>query len=467
MPKKSVPSPSKKSKQPTQQEPSPKTLPVGDVGAESVVSEPVRTYPRLATTCAATVKAKPLRFLVPGVFPLGKLVLLAGDGGLGKSTITLDLVARLTLKQCAFAQQYEALEGEVLIASCEDDPEDTIVPRLMAAGADLQRIHFITGLVGDQGEGVSLWSLANYEALQSELEANPAVKLVIVDPASAFAGRAGIDGHKDTELRSILGPLSDLAAKYAVTILLVAHIGKADASKAVRRVLGSVAWVNAVRAAWIVAEGEGEQRLFLPIKSNLTARRLGLRYSLVPLSEPEEAAVLMQCDHLEADDLEALRQQLYRVEWLGETDAEADQVFADANRRPERESDTARAAAWLRERLANGAVESKVCVDEGNAALKLKKPLKWWRDTVLKGELQGKPQKDGFNGPWLWVLLDSSPSWDSSNRPFSTPDSSEPSDSSYSLDSSDSSVINFEEYQESQEYEESQDYQEYEETEGM
>lgn len=454
MPKKSLTNRSEKNKKPPTQQETPAALPVGDAGVESVVSELVRTYPRLATTCAAKVKAKPLRFLVPGVFPLGKLVLLAGDGGLGKSTITLDLAARLTLKQCAFKQQYEAMEGEVLIASCEDDPEDTIVPRLMAAGADLERIHFITGLVGDQGEGVSLWSLENYEALQSELEANPAVKLVIVDPASAFAGRAGIDGHKDAELRSILGPLSDLAAKYAVTILLVAHIRKADAGKAVRCVLGSVAWVNAVRAAWIVVEGEGEQRLFLPIKSNLTVRRLGLRYCLLPLSEPDEAAVLMQCEHLEADDLEALRQQLYRVEWLGETDAEADQVFADANRRPERESDTARAAAWLKERLSAGPAESMVCVNEGNAALKLKKSLKWWRDTVLKGELQGKPQKNGFNGPWLWILLDSSPS-------------SDPSYSWESSDSSDPSVINYEEYQEAEEFQESEDSQEYEETEGV
>ncbi|HTU88473.1 MAG TPA: AAA family ATPase, partial [Gemmataceae bacterium] len=248
------------------------------------------------------------------------------------------------------------------------------------------------------------------------LAAHPNIRLVVIDPASAFAGLAGIDGHKDAELRALLGPLTEIAARYEVTVILVAHLGKHEATRAVRRVLGSVAWVNAVRAAWIVAEREedGGKRLLLPVKANLAPRRRGLVYQLIPLSAPEQDLALAGIDGLTGEDLDRLKHQLFRVAWLGETDAEADAVFAAAARRPEQPSDTKRAADWLREQLQGGPVESSVCVEEGNAALKLSKPLKWWRDAILKGELEGKPQKSNeFQGRWLWSLRDSLDSLDS------------------------------------------------------
>jgi putative DNA primase/helicase len=359
------------------------------------------------------VQPKPLRWLVPDMLPLGKLVLLAGDGGLGKSTITLDLAAQLSRGECAFGLAYPAVAGETLIASCEDDPADTIVPRLLAAGADLKRVHFLDG-VGDEDGRPAPWSLAHHAALDKHLAANPDVRLVVIDPASAFAGRAGIDGHKDAELRALLGPLTEVSARFAVTTILVAHLGKNECARAVRRILGSVAWVNAVRAAWVVAEREEDngQRLLLPVKANLAPRRRGLVYQLVPLGEAEQERALAGYADLAGEDRQRLKSQLYHVVWLGETDAEADKVFAAAARRPDLPSDIQRAAEWLRGRLAGGPVESEVCVREGKAALQLSKPLKWWRDTVLKGELQGKPRKDGFDGPWLWGLRDS---WDSSD----------------------------------------------------
>src|SRR5262249_13744680 len=151
---------------------------------------------------------------------------------------------------------------------------------------------------------------------------HPAVKLVVIDPASAFAGRAGTDGHKDAELRALLGPLADLAAQCRVTILLVAHVGKRDCARAVHRVLGSVAWVNAVRSAWIVAEREGDEgrRLFLPVKANLAPRQKGLVYQLVPLDGAEQELALAGCTELRDEDRGRLAAQLYRVRWLGETD---------------------------------------------------------------------------------------------------------------------------------------------------
>ncbi len=382
-------------------------LPVNPAGSDK--------KPRLLTISAASVNPKPLRWLVPDILPLGKLVLLAGDGGLGKSSITIDLAARLSRGECAFGLEYQTRIADTLFFSCEDDPEDTIVPRLMAAGADRRHIELDRGI--DDGSGrPAPWSLAHYTLLDDLLSNNPKIRLVIIDPASAFAGLAGIDGHKDAELRALLGPLTDVAARREVTIVLIAHLGKGEARNAARRVLGSVGWINAVRAAWIVAEHEEDRgkRLLLPIKANLAPRRRGLIYQLVPLCGAEQDLALAGINNLAGRDLERLKSQLFRVVWLGEPDAEADKVFAPAGRGHESRSETKIATDWLRERLRNGPVKSSLCVDEGNAALNLHKPLKWWRDTILKGELRGEAFKNGFKEGWSWTLRDSSDSSDSS-----------------------------------------------------
>src|SRR5207244_482487 len=82
------------------------------------------------------------------------------------------------------------------------------------------------------------------------LQARPEGRLVVVDPAGAYIGKSGIDDHKDSDLRALLGPLAELAARHAVTILLVKHLNKGVTAKAVHKVGGSVGYVNAVRAAF-------------------------------------------------------------------------------------------------------------------------------------------------------------------------------------------------------------------------
>jgi hypothetical protein len=165
--------------------------------------------------------------------------------------------------------------------------------------------------------------------------------------------------------------------------------------------------VNASRAAWLVAERKEDagKRMFLPAKANLAPRRKGLVYQLVPLDRAEQDLALAGCTDLGEEDRRRLAAQLYRVRWLGETEAEADQIFADAGRRPS-DPDPAKAAAWLRDRLAKGPVPSSACATEGNQALGLDRGLKWWRDAILKDRLGGKPRLAGFGpkGTWFFTL---------------------------------------------------------------
>jgi RecA-family ATPase len=270
------------------------------------------------------VKPRPLRFLVDEYLPLGKLVLWAGDGGLGKSVMTLDLAACLTTGRPCLGLDYP--EGEpcdVLLISCEDDPEDTIAPRLLAAGADLGRVHFLQGVKQAKGKPAP-FSLLHYQQLEKTLADNPTIKLVVIDPAGAYIGGTGVDDHKDSELRSLLGPLCDLAARMGVTVLLIKHVTKGVTSKAVQKVSGSSGYINAVRAAYLIAPDpeDKERSFFMPVKNNLVRHPLSLCYRTLGLEETQALDLLDRFDHLTPDDRHRLAQQMFRVEWLDRVDVD-------------------------------------------------------------------------------------------------------------------------------------------------
>ena len=211
------------------------------------------TMPPAETEClslisASQVRVRPVRWLVPGYIPGGKLFMLAGDGGHGKSTLTLDLAARLSRGQCALGLRYEnAVRGESILIGREDDYSDTVVPRLVAAGADPAQVHLLK-----QDGDARPFNIQNYRALEYTLAALPAVRLAVIDPAGAYVGAAKVDDYKESELRALLAPLAELAARRNVTIVLVKHFVKGATAKAVYKVGGSVGYVNTVRAAFVV-----------------------------------------------------------------------------------------------------------------------------------------------------------------------------------------------------------------------
>jgi RecA-family ATPase len=234
----------------------------------------------LATTCLTDIKAEPVVWLVPNRVPLGKLVMLAGDGGEGKTTVLLDTAAQITRGSCCFGLTYDPPPAaDVLIISCEDDFGDTVVPRLLVAGADLARVRRVDGVKGRGGAALP-FNLSHFQQLEEELEARPDVRLVIIDPAGAYVSGAGVDDHKDSDLRGLLGPLAELAARRRVTILIVKHFHKGATVKAVHKVGGSVGYINAVRAAFVAVPDteDGDTKLFLPLKFNIGPKPRGLSY---------------------------------------------------------------------------------------------------------------------------------------------------------------------------------------------
>jgi hypothetical protein len=254
------------------------------------------------------VEPQQVRWLWPGRIPAGKLTLVAGDPGLGKSTMTLDIAARVSrgipFHDC---RDIPNPAGDVLILSAEDDPADTIRPRLDAAGADAARVHWIEGVRRIGEHGVGQFSLdTDMPHLQRAIQKANAPRLVIVDPISAYMGWR-TDSHRNTDVRALLAPLAALAAKHGVAVLAITHLNKGSGGKAIYRATGSLAFAAAARAVWLVVADANDRarRLLLPAKMNLATDPTGLAFTIRgSVIHWEAEPVSMTADEALASELE-------------------------------------------------------------------------------------------------------------------------------------------------------------------
>jgi putative DNA primase/helicase len=371
----------------------------------------------LVTTRLNTVRPKPLRWLVPGFIPVGKLSLMAGEGGHGKSVSTLTIAADVTQGRPCFGLDYDpGGPADVLLVSCEDDMEDTVLPRLLAAGADVSRVRKVDGIRQKNGRP-SLFSMAHYEAMERDLETHPETRLVIIDPVGAFVGRAGVDDHKNSALTALLQPMHDLASRCKVAILLVCHMNKLASAKAVHRIIGGVGYVNTVRVSYILApDPEDETRkIITPLKVNLGAKESGIAFRVRSLTAEEQAAALAPYGELSDEDRETLARQLFRLAWDGRDFRSADEILSGSNAKP-KEDKRAKAVAWLRQTLAKGPVPSDQVITLARAA-GFGKDLIWG----AKDEAGVRARKGGMKGGWSWELID---------PPAEASEASEPSEGS-------------------------------------
>jgi KaiC/GvpD/RAD55 family RecA-like ATPase len=232
--------------------------------------------------CFSDIAPKPLRWLWPGRIPLGKLTLLIGDPGLGKSLLTADIASRIT-RGTPFPDSARCESGSVIFLSAEDDPADTIRPRLDAAGADVSCVHTLEAVRVQLTNGSLTEKPFNLEtdvaALEGAVREHPGVRLIVIDPISAYLG--GVDSHSNAEVRGVLARLATLAAQYNVAVLCVTHLRK-SAGAAVYRAVASIAFTAAARAVWAVAPDpeDADRRLLLAVKQNLSADPGGLAFRI-------------------------------------------------------------------------------------------------------------------------------------------------------------------------------------------
>jgi hypothetical protein len=240
---------------------------------------------RVVTSSFADIEMKPINWLWPKRLARGKVNLMAGNPGLGKSQLTASIAAVVSTGGYWPVDRVQAMIGNVIFLSAEDDPADTMRPRLEAAGAILTRVHFVKSvLTGYTGEGKEVHRAfclgRDLKALARAMEDIGNVAAVVLDPITAYLGET--DSHRNAEVRALLAPLSELAGQSEAAMIAISHLNKTAGTDALMRVTGSLAFVAAARTAHLVAEDPEARgrRLFLPIKNNLAADGGGLAFRI-------------------------------------------------------------------------------------------------------------------------------------------------------------------------------------------
>jgi len=342
-------------------------------------------------TPLSEVQSRAVDWLWHGRIALGKVTLVAGDPGLGKSFMTLDLASRVSRgREFPGAGGYLSPPGGVVLLSAEDDLGDTIRPRLEAAGADLTRIVAIEaiqqGELGDSGS--RMFDLGrDLAALEAAIQGVPGCRLVIIDPISAYLGDT--DSHKNAAVRAVLAPLADLARQLNVAIVAVTHLRKGEGA-AMYRTMGSLAFIAAARAAFALArdpdDPTGRRRLLIPIKNNIGNDKTGMAFRLSesPASDPDRVP---------------------RVEWSEEpvTLSADDAIGSTASTGAARHDPVDDATEWLADFLRSGPVASTEVIENSKKAGFAKRTL-----DRAKGGLGVRALKQAFGGPWFWALPESS-----------------------------------------------------------
>jgi AAA domain len=250
---------------------------------------------------------EPVRWLWEQRISLGKLCLVAGEPGLAKSQVTLWLASAVTTGD-ELPSGGAAPWGSVVILSAEDAPEDTIIPRLKAVGADLNRISI--SMVRETRDGVSAQRSFDLQldlpALEKEITKLADVKLIVIDPIASYMGKR-VDSHKNAEVRAVLEPVATFAARHKVAVLGVTSARARDRLRSTSSSARSPS--SRPRSAFVVTmdpESEAEdRRLFLPVKNNLaklghglawrTIERAKHKLRIASINIPETSAATLPC----------------------------------------------------------------------------------------------------------------------------------------------------------------------------
>ena len=333
-------------------------------------------------TCGDTLTPEPVHWLWPGWLALGKLAILAGAPGAGKTTIALAVAATVTTGT-RYPDGTRAPLGDVLVWSGEDDAADTLLPRLLAAGADKSRVYFI-GNVRAAGEVRPFDPATDMPALLLAARKLPALRLILVDPVvSAVAG----DSHKNTEVRRGLQPLVDFASEAGAALLGITHFSKGgQGSDPASRVVGSIAFTAVARVVLVAAkvkDDEGnERRILARSKSNIGPDDGGFAYSLEPC-EPLPDIFTTRCVFGEA------------------LAGSARDLLAEPEEGRESTGQNSEAVGFLRERLALGTSPVKTLRTEADDAGISWKAIRTAADKL--GVLKTKG-KNGVHDGWYWTL---------------------------------------------------------------
>ena len=347
---------------------------------ENKKAEWKRSEPELKLINMESVKVEQIEWLLYPFIPFGKVTIIQGDPGEGKTTMVLQIIAKLTrgepillnqksqkeaqqdseenLKQEVLSQDNPIQSVNVIYQTAEDGLGDTIKPRLLAAGADCSRVL----VIDDREQPLTMVDVRLEEAIMQTK-----ARLVVLDPIQGFLG-TDVDMHRANEIRPLMKRMAALAEKYHCAIILIGHMNKNSNGKSSYRGLGSIDFQAAARSVLIVGrlKDEPETRVMCHVKSSLA---------------PEGKSVAFRLDKETG------------FQWIGEYDISADDLLSgDARGQKSRI-----AKEFLLDILADGGMAQKKIEEEASKQGIKKKTLR-----NAKKELEIDSIKRG--NQWFWIL---------------------------------------------------------------
>ena len=327
-----------------------------------------RDEPNLKLINMEQVEVEKIDWLLYPFIPFGKVTIVQGDPGEGKTTMVLQIIAKLTKGEAVLPSGSDepALEAKtvdlepvnVIYQTAEDGLGDTIKPRLLSAGADCSRVM----VIDDNDQALTMMNARLEEAI---IKTN--ARLVVLDPIQGFLGTA-VDMHRENEISPLMKRVSVLAEKYHCAIILIGHMNKNSNGKSSYRGLGSIDFQAAARSVLIVGriKDEPEIRVVCHVKSSLA---------------PEGKSIAFRLDKDTG------------FEWIGEYDISADDLLSGDNRGQKIHA----AKEFLKEILASGSVAQTKVAEEAESR-RIKKKTLW----NAKKELEIDSVKIG--NQWFWML---------------------------------------------------------------
>ena len=242
--------------------------------------------------CGSEVAPREIEWLWYPYIPIGKITMLQGDPGEGKSTFALNLAALMTRGEAFPFTCGEAEPMNVIYQNTEDDLDDTVIPRFIRAGGDVSRIYFID----ESRNPLTFADTARIEQAIRETDAG----LLIFDPLVSYIGE-DVAMNQANEVRARFNNLIRIAKEHQCAILIVCHMNKMQGAKALYRAVGSIDVVAAARSCLVIGTSRDDpaKRIMAVQKCNLAEKGEAIEFSLTD----------------------------GRVEWLGTVDMTADELL--------------------------------------------------------------------------------------------------------------------------------------------